>query len=106
MKLSLVNGFVCKGDKIALLLLVSFFLLLLEHRPATAQGSQPARFELIHEHGDHGFTAVSLKQNGLGLIREKEKTEGTQRLWEVILLDSALQQTWSTIVSLESRQTL
>src|SRR5260221_4221666 len=86
------------------LLLLCFFLL--GQRPAAAQHPAPARFELIHEHGDQEFTAVSLKENGLALIREKQKSEGNQRFWEIVLLDSTLQQTWNTIMGLERGQTL
>ena len=103
--LSLVHRF-CFGYKTVLLFLLSSCFFVFGYRPATAQHSQPARFELLHEHGDQGFTTVSMKQNGLALIREKQKSEGNQRLWEIILLDSTLQQTWNTVVALESRQTL
>jgi len=93
------------GYKIVFPVLFLFCFFVFGNRRVMAQ-EQPARFELIHERGDQGFTAVSLKQNGLALIRERDKTEGNQRLWEIILLDSTLQQTWSTLIQIESRQTL
>src|SRR5258706_3573438 len=97
----------CFGYKTVLLFWLSFCIFVFGLGPcASAQDRPPARFELVHEHGDQGFTAVSLKQNGLALIREKQKSEGNRRFWEIILLDSTLQQTWNTVMTLENRQTL
>jgi len=86
------------GCKTVLPFLLLFCFFLLGHRPAAAQQPANTRFELIHEHGDQEFTAVSLKENGLALIREKQKSEGNQRFWEIVLLDSTLQQTWNTVM--------
>ncbi len=80
------------------------FIPLLAACTLVARGqAQSSRFELIHEQGDQGFMAISMKQNGLALIREKPKMEDDKKHWEIILLDSTLQQTWATIVPLEPR---
>ncbi|HMI68293.1 MAG TPA: hypothetical protein VK517_19765, partial [Cyclobacteriaceae bacterium] len=80
--LSFVHRFYV-GYKTALPFLLSLCFFLLGQWPAAAQHTAPARFELIHEHGDQEFTAVSLKENGLALIREKQKSEGNQRFREI-----------------------
>ena len=103
--LSFVHRFYV-GYKTVLPFLLSLCFFFLGHGPAAAQQPANTRFELIHEHGDQEFTAVSLKENGLALIREKQKSEGNQRFWEIVLLDSTLQQTWNTVMGLERGQTL
>src|SRR5260221_11950038 len=103
--LSFVHS-LCVGCKTELPFLLLFCFFFLGHGPAAAQQPANTRFELIHEHGDQEFTAVSLKENGLALIREKQKSEGNQRCWEIGLLDSTLQQTWNTVMALERGQTL
>ena len=87
-------------------LFLILFVLLLHPAPGIAQLSQPARFELDKETGDHAFTLVSLKDNGISMIRQKQKSEGNKMFWEIVLLDTALQQTWTTQLALDSRLTL
>src|SRR5262249_17059525 len=68
-----------------------------------AQPSQPARFEYVQSNGDHAFTTVSMDHNGLALIRESRKMDGDYRPWELIVLDTALRQTWTTQVQLDPK---
>lgn len=79
-----------------------FAALLLIQVTAHAQFGQPSRFELIHGSGDQGFTTISLRENGLALIREK-RVDGNKRPWELIVLDSTLTQTWTTDVPLDPK---
>ena len=92
--------------KMAWFLMISVAVLSLQPVTGIAQLSQPARFELTHDDGDHLFTIVSLQENGISMIRQKEKSEGSKKLWEIFLLDTALQQTWNRQVALDNRFTL
>ncbi len=96
----------CVAYRTAGSLLIFIALLILKAAAGIAQLSQPARFELTHESDDHAFTIVSLRDNGIGMIRQKQKSEGNRKLWEIILLDTALQQTWSTQIALDNRLAL
>jgi hypothetical protein len=63
-----------------------------------AQIGQPARWEHELKYSDNAYSIVSMRQEGLALMRDSEDFEGGKRKWELILLDTALQQTWSTIL--------
>ena len=88
------------------LFLIFIAVLLFQPDRGIAQLTQPARFELVHEEGDQAFTIVSLKENGMSLIRQLQKSEGSKRRWEIILLDSTLKQIWNNQILLDSRLTL
>lgn len=66
------------------------------------QVTQPARFELTHENGDLPFTLISLKENGISMIREMQRPDGNKKKWEIILLDSMLQESWKTELPLDN----
>ncbi|MEK6782734.1 MAG: hypothetical protein AABY93_13620 [Bacteroidota bacterium] len=68
-----------------------------------AQLSQPHRYEILHDNSSNSFNIISLKEQGLALIREKDKYEEGKKLWEIILLDSLLKETWTNDVALEYR---
>lgn len=55
-----------------------------------AQVTQTARYELIQKGSDEYFTIVNLEEEGLALIREKDKYKGNKQLWEIILLNTDL----------------
>jgi hypothetical protein len=65
-------------------------LLLLPWRPAVGQVEQPERYELVQKNSDDYFTIISLKEQGLALIREKDKFMGSKKIWEIITLDAKL----------------
>ncbi|MBK5279068.1 MAG: hypothetical protein JJE09_09430 [Bacteroidia bacterium] len=44
-----------------------------------------------------------MKEQGLALVRDKEKYKDGDKLWEVILLDSSLTETWTSDIALENR---
>lgn len=71
-----------------------------------AQISQPARFERQHKTRDHEFIIISLKKNGLALVRDTENFEGRKRNWEVIFLDTALNVVWETTIAVEQRMNI
>ncbi|HEX6224285.1 MAG TPA: hypothetical protein VFZ52_07740 [Chryseolinea sp.] len=76
--------------------LISFrvFLLLLMFGNfcTVAQISQTRRYERQQKNSDDYFNVISLKTEGLALFRERDKYKGVNRLWELILLDTALQE--------------
>lgn len=58
-----------------------------------SQITQPARFEKEWKYSDEDFTIIPLKSDGLALIREKNKFKAGNNTWEIVLLDTTLQET-------------
>lgn len=56
----------------------------------TAQVQQPDRYEIVQKNSDDYFTVISLEEQGLALIREKDKFMGSKKIWEIITLDTDL----------------
>ncbi len=83
-------------------LLLVFFLLMAE-ATALAQLSQPARFEKKKKSGDHDFTVVSMGEKGIALLRDAQKYQRADNLWELIIVDSTLQETWAKELIIENR---
>jgi hypothetical protein len=71
-----------------------------------AQPKQTHRFEQKQKGSDEYYSVISLKEEGLALIREKNKYNGSKKLWEVILLDTALRERSSFEVEVENRYPL
>jgi hypothetical protein len=71
-----------------------------------AQIIQPNRFEEEHKSSDHGYSIISLQEEGLFLVRENGKFEDGKKLWDVIHLDSLLNKKWSDKLKLEGRNNL
>ncbi|MDZ7927984.1 MAG: hypothetical protein U5L46_13380 [Agrobacterium sp.] len=69
----------------------------------SAQIKQTARFEHEQKNNDKEFILVSLKENGLVLVRDKEKYKEGKQLWEVIRLDTELKEVWSYDLYAENR---
>lgn len=55
-----------------------------------AQVEQTERYEIIQKNSDEYFTIISLEEDGVALIRERDKYKGNKQLWEIILLDGDL----------------
>ena len=72
------------------LLVVLFVVLFSPDRTVNAQVQQTDRFEIIQKNADDYFTVISLEEEGLALIREKDKYHGNKQLWEIIILDTNL----------------
>jgi hypothetical protein len=70
---------------------------------AVAQLVQPARFEKKKKSSDHDFTVISMGETGIALIRDQQKYQRGDNVWELILLDSTLQETWTKELIIESR---
>lgn len=57
---------------------------------ASGQATQPNRFEKKTRNSDEYFTLISLRENGIALIRDKEKYSQGNSTWEIIILDNEL----------------
>jgi len=68
-----------------------------------AQLEQPNRYELERKSNDADFTVISLKEDGIALIRETNRYKSGNRTWEVILLDTALQKTGLIEIELDNQ---
>jgi hypothetical protein len=68
-----------------------------------AQIKQTARFEREQKNNDKEFILVSLKEKGLILVRDKEKYKEGKQLWEIIRLNTELNEVWSFELDIENR---
>jgi hypothetical protein len=82
-------------------IVVSTLLVVLFSLPGYAQLEQPARFEKTQKSSDDDFTVVSLKEDGIALFRETDKYKDGKHSWQVILLDTALNQKVDTLLSVD-----
>ena len=73
------------------LLFYSLFLICISVT-SFAQLSQPHRYERKQKNSDDYFHVISLKEQGIALFREREKYKNNNKVWELILLDTALQE--------------
>lgn len=71
-----------------------------------AQVQQTERYEAIRKNSDEYFTIVSLQEEGLALVREKDKFKGNKQLWEVIILDPNLAETSKFDIEINQRHVL
>ena len=96
MKLSLsligvLNGFSASA--------ASILFILMSCIPADAQVSQTRRYEREQKNSEDYFNVISLKGDGLALFRERDKYKNNNRIWELVLLDTALQE--KSVIELE-----
>lgn len=70
---------------------------------ASAQVVQTRRWEKVQKGSDENYTVISLKEEGLALLRERDKYSGNKRLWEIVLLDTALNERKTVDFHLEER---
>lgn len=71
-----------------------------------AQVQQAERYELIQKGSDEYFTVISLEEDGLALVREKNKFEGNRKMWEVFLLDTSLKERMRLDMEINQRYNL
>ncbi len=71
-----------------------------------AQVSQPARYEKEQKSSYRDFTVISMGEQGIALIRDKQKFARGENSWEVILLDSSLNESITKEINVENRYTL
>ena len=71
-----------------ILVFFCFFLI-----TAHCQIHQPNRYEKEQKFNDDDFIIIPLQSEGLSLIREKNKFKSGNQFWDIVLLDTALQET-------------
>lgn len=79
---------------------------LLAHSNAFGQLKALTRYEAELKNLDNGFTLVPMNKNGIALIRENNKFKESKRVWEVTLLNTALEVQWQTEFKLKPEFTL
>jgi hypothetical protein len=73
---------------------------------AFGQIHQPQRFELDIKSTDNGVHLISLRQEGLVIVRELNKFDKGKRKWELQFLDTLLAERWTHEIELETRLNL
>lgn len=68
-----------------------------------SQISQPGRFEKELKQNENNFTIISLKDEGLALVRALNQYSHGNRTWEVMLLDSSLQEIKNIQIDLDTQ---
>ena len=87
-------------------LLISVLFGFLIFTQAVSQLQQPHRFEKEQKYSDEDFTIISLKTEGLALVREENRYKNGNHTWEVILLDSTLQEDVTIELEIDTRNQL
>ena len=90
-----LNGFSGYAASILLILLLIF----ISYMPSDGQVSQTRRYEREQKNSEDYFNVISLKDDGLALFRERDKYKNNNKIWELILLDTALQE--KSVIELE-----
>lgn len=83
---------------------IAFLLLLMMIiADVSAQISQTQRYERQQKNSDDYFNIIPLYEQGLALFRERDKYRGGKQLWELVLLDTALQEKGTTEIEVNDR---
>jgi hypothetical protein len=105
--LSIISFLLLVMGKQKLAVRIKLLFLLLFVLPAFhnsfAQLSQPARYEIEQKNSDSHFTLISMEKHGIALIRDKQKYEHGNKSWEVIFLDSALNESWKKDLAVDNQ---
>lgn len=64
---------------------------------------QTARFEREQKNSDSDYIIISMQKEGLALVRDNDKFKASKKQWEVIRLDTTLQQVWQLEMDIENR---
>jgi hypothetical protein len=71
----------------------------------SAQITQPLRWEHELKYTEGTYSLVSMREQGMALVRDLNDYDGDKAKWEVLWLDTVLQQKWSTILLVENNYT-
>ncbi len=71
-----------------------------------AQLSQPGRFEKEQKRRFGDFHVVSMEEQGLALLRDKEKYEQGDRVWEFTQVDTLLAEVWTKELAVDPKYRL
>lgn len=73
---------------------------------ALAQAKQTARYELEQKGTDSEYIVISMKEEGLFVIRDLEKYKDGKRIWKLLRLDTTLQEVWNEQLETENNAKL
>jgi hypothetical protein len=82
------------------------FLFFATSAAGIAQISQPNRFEKKQKYSEEYYTIVPMMEEGLALLQEKDKYKGSKRTWELIVLDTLLEEKHVVEFEVEARHNL
>lgn len=68
-----------------------------------SQISQPARWEREQKNSSHNYTVITMGKQGVALVHDKQKYEAGKRFWEIIALDTLLNEKWTQDISVDNR---
>src|SRR5690554_3280059 len=71
-----------------------------------AQLQQTERYEKEFKYSDGVFSIISLGEEGIFLIRDRDKFEGGKKIWEAIHLDANLKEKKTISLPMETRNRL
>ncbi|MBN8653172.1 MAG: hypothetical protein J0L67_17220 [Cytophagales bacterium] len=80
-----------------------FFVVVLFTSGLLGAQHQTARFEREQKNSDSDYVIISLHKEGLALVRDNDKFKASKKQWEVIRLDTTLQQVWQLEMDIENR---
>ncbi len=83
--------FSLRNKKLKIIFFLSIGILFFD-ATSFAQLSQPFRYERKQKNSEDYFHVISLKEKGIVLFRERDKYKNNNKIWEVILLDTTLQE--------------
>jgi len=89
-----------------LFLLAALFFTLWIPLETAAQVKQTFRFEREQKNSDQEFILIPMKEEGLVLVRDKDKFKEGKQLWEIIRLDTDLHEVWNVELDIESSMKL
>jgi hypothetical protein len=82
---------------------LSLVMLSVSMRDSLAQVLQPHRYEREQKNSDDYFHIISLKEKGLALFRERDKFKNSNRIWELIYLDTTLRERKTLEIEIKER---
>lgn len=69
----------------------------------TAQISQTARWERELKNSSHNYTVITMGNQGIAMVHDKQKYEAGKRFWEIIALDTLLKEKWTREIFVDNR---
>jgi hypothetical protein len=78
-------------------------LLLVVATPMSAQVVQSGRWEKEQKNSSHTFTVIPMYESGVAMVNDKQKYEGGKKFWDVIALDTLLQEKWTREIFVDNR---
>ncbi|MFM8744301.1 MAG: hypothetical protein ACKODM_13390, partial [Cytophagales bacterium] len=70
---------------------------------SASQISQTARWERELKNSSHNYTVITMGNQGIALVHDKQKYESGKRFWEIIALDTLLKEKWTREVFVDNR---